>query len=314
MKCWMRILSVRLTSTKFKKTLIFGENYRKNEDDFYITVNGNKYMSALKDEFVVRISNLTYSEIVQIVDGQFYDIEIQAGYRSTGPKTIFKGGVIYISNEKTDMTTNTVILLCGSQLVAKYGQTRINLTLNSGVNMYAAITYAAKKAKLPTSNVSNRMLLQILQNPETINESFISWVEKLGIQNETYATNSDSILNSVFSIYDMSNDNYRTLQLNKNSVLLVNGYPKLTNDGVTFTMLPTLSLICGDTIKIDNDLIDVSASSRFEANKNYGMFLDVNGMYKVYQMRYSLSNRDNNFNCQVICKSNALMSKLLVTK
>lgn len=313
MKCWKRILKVYLTSRFFKKRLVFGENYLKGNEDLNINITGSKYMSSLKDEFVIKISNLTYSEIVQIIDGEFYDVEVQAGYQSIGVQTIFKGGVLYISNEKTDLTTNTVVLLCASQLVARYGQTRINLTLNSGINMYAAIQYAAKKAKISSINVSSKLQEQILQHTETIDGSFPNWVEKLGTENETYAMNSDSILDSAFSIYDMRNDNFRTIQLSKNLITLINGYPKLTDDGVTFTILPTVSLICGDTIKIDNEIIDVSASTKTEANKNYGMFLDANGLYKVYQMKYSLSNRSGNFYCQLICKSNALMKKFLVT-
>ena len=38
-------------------------------------------MSALKDVCTIKISNLTYSEITQIITGKFFDIEVWCGYK-----------------------------------------------------------------------------------------------------------------------------------------------------------------------------------------------------------------------------------------
>ena len=121
MDSWMRVLEVRLRSKYGRQELIFGDKWKKGKVDLNIQVSGHKYMSSLKDSCIVKISNLTYNEIVQIIDGEFYDVEIIAGYRNGNQTTFFKGGVLYISNSLDDTKTNTVYILCASELVAKYG-------------------------------------------------------------------------------------------------------------------------------------------------------------------------------------------------
>lgn len=133
MKAWMRILEVHLTSRLLKRKFIFGTNDDVTDNNLNISITGSKYMSTLKDICTIKIDNLTYDEIIAIIKGQYYDVEVRCGYKDAGSRIIFKGGVLYISNSLNSDKTNTAIILCGSQLVARYGQSRINLTLNSDI-------------------------------------------------------------------------------------------------------------------------------------------------------------------------------------
>ena len=79
-KAWMRVLRITLTTKSpgqngKNKQLVFEEN--ESGVGLAISVNGNKFMSTLKDNCTVKISNLTYVEIVQIITGQFYNIKIE---------------------------------------------------------------------------------------------------------------------------------------------------------------------------------------------------------------------------------------------
>lgn len=308
-KAWIRRLSITLTSKLCKKKMTFGEEHLKGKNDLYITVNGKKYMSILKDECVVRISNLSYSEIIQIIEGKYYDIQIQCGYKSQDTlNTIFDGGVLFISNERTNLTSNTVILLCASKLVASYGQQRINLTFQSGVNLYSAITYMNKIARLPNASVSKRLKAKAFLDSTSVNGTLSNSYEKL--LGDDSIVNTDNSLQSVLSIYDSSKPT-RIISLSNNNITFINGYPKLTNEGVTFTILPTMNFMCGDIVKIDNSIIDVSANNQDEAMKNYGRLLDANGLYRIYQISFSLSNRGEEFYLRLLCRSNEQLKAIL---
>ena len=80
------------------------------------------------------------------LDGKYFDVKIKAGYKGSGDVTMFDGGILYISNNRTNTKTTQAIILCASKLVAKFSQSRINLTLNSGLNLYSAAKYVLSKA------------------------------------------------------------------------------------------------------------------------------------------------------------------------
>lgn len=303
MKVWMRVIKIVLTSKSLKKKFVFGENYLHGNDDLTIDVTGTKYMSSLKDVCTIRIKNLTYNEITQIIMGQFYDVEIWAGYQNTGVNKIFDGGVLYISNKLDDKKTSTCIILCASHLVAKYGQSRINLTLNSGINMYSAINFICKRAGIPNSNVSTQFKKKFLTEILTVDDTAASWIDKLCSSNNTYIDNSDSITGATLSIFDAAKSNARVIKLNSNNIMLTGGYPRLTSDGLDVTLLPTFNFMCGDVIKIDNSILDVSVSTSSEVSKNYGAYFNQKGQYMVYQMQYTLQNRGQSFELNLKCKN-----------
>lgn len=309
MYAWIRTLEVSLTSTKLKKKMVFGTNRAVGKDDLFIDVRGHKYMSMLKDECVIKIKNLTMSEVVQIIDGQYYDVEVKAGYRSSSTMSIFNGGVLYISNEIDDRKSNTIIILCASKLVARYGQSRINLTLNSGINIFSAINFVCKRAAIPNTNVSTQFKKKFLQDVTTIDTSVAGWLDQLCANNETYIPNSDAITEGVVSIFDAAKSDNRVITLREDNMILQQ-YPQLDTDGLSLKVMPTFNFMCGDTIKIDNSIIQIPVTNKSEISKNYGYFLDKDGCYMIYQMQYALQNRGPEFNLQMLCKSRSLISKL----
>ena len=319
MKAWMRVLEVSLTSrlgeNRKTKQLVFGRNWEDGRDDLNIEVSCYKYMSSLKDVATIRISNLTYYEVVQIIQGKFYDVEIKAGYRSSGAQTIFSGGVLYISNSLDDNKTNTITILCASHLVAKFGQSRLNLTLNSGINTYSALRFILGRAGLPEShmNVSTQFKSQFLQDVVSVNDTAASWIDKFCSSNTNAITNSDSVTNSFVSLFDSNRSNARVIKLNSDTINLTGGYPQLTSDGLSLTVMPTFAFMCSDVIEIDNSVIQIPVSSNSEVMKNYGYFLDKDGHYMIYEMKYQLQNRGSSFSLQMTCKTRSLISNFIGT-
>ena len=314
MYAWMRRLEVTLTSRKMKKKLVFGQNYLRGEDDLSINVHGYKYLSTLKDECTIKISNLTYAEITLIQQGEFYDVTVTAGYRSASANDIFKGGVLYISTFTESNKTLTAIILCASQLVARFGQKRMNLTLNSNINMYAAIKFACKYAGIPDNqiDVSTQLKKKFLPDLTNIDSTPASFIEQLCKVNDSYMPNSDAINGGVVSLYDAARSNKRIIYLRNDNIIL-NEYPHLTEEGLDITVMPTFNFMCGDTVKIDNSLIEIPVYNKTDMSKNYGYFMDKDGFYIVYQMEYTLANRASQFELKMLCKARSLISRLAGT-
>lgn len=311
MKLWMRALSVVLTSRKLKKSMTFGMNYLQGKDDISIDIVGYKYMSTLSDEFTVKLKNLTYSQIVQIISGEYYDIDIYCGYRSAQVNKIFSGGVFYVSNRIDDMKTTTCILICTSTLIARFGQTRLNLSLNSGINMYSALNYICKKAGIPSVRLSEQLKLDMSNDMLSMNTTVANMLEQLTNNYPSLIVNSDASLGSVLSMFDSARSNDRVINCTSKVIQLSQGYPRLTTDGLTMTVFPGFNFTCGDVIKVDNSLIDISVSNKSEVSKNYGYFLDEDGYYMIYQIQYVLQNRGDAFNVEMLCKSRNLITRVL---
>ena len=314
-KAWMRVLRITLTTKSpgqngKNKQLVFEEN--ESGVGLAISVNGNKFMSTLKDNCTVKISNLTYVEIVQIITGQFYNIKIECGYKSSGVQTIFEGGVMYISNLRESVDTNTVTILCASHLVASYGQRRINLSFNSGINMYSAINFVCKVGGVPNPNISTQFKKQFLEGIENAhNQTAAEWVNDQTAKNGSYISSSDCIGNSFMTLFDANKSNARVIKLNKDTLLLTNGFPRMTADGLVFSVMPTFAFQCGDTIVMDNSLIQINVTSQSEATKNLGGLLDENGQYMIYEIHYQLENRGQNFFIEIYAKTRSRISAYL---
>lgn len=302
MKAWKRVLFVTLKSRKLKKSFTFGSNDLYGKDDLSISCSIYKYMSALKDNATIKIDNLTPYQIIQLIKGEFYEIEIWAGYQKGNINKVFSGEVLYISNQQNSNRTNTVVILAASKLVARYGQNRLNLTLNSGINLYSAINFICRRAGMSNSNISTQFKKEFLKEVITLNGTADSWLDKLCSNNSSYIINSDSITEQTFSMFDSAKSNGRVIKIDSSNILL-NEIPRLTNDGLEFKILPTFNFICGDTIQIDNSVIDISITNRSQISKNYGAYLSSKGQYMIYEMQYVLQNRGEVFNLQLNCKN-----------
>lgn len=307
--CWMRDIAVILTSKTLNKQMIFGQNWKQGKEDLDITINGSKYLSGLKDEFTIKIDNLTYNELLELVVGQYYDVEIKCGYRSSGIHTIFKGGVLYISNDIESRKTQSIIILCASKLVAKYGQQRLSLGLNSGINMYSAINFLMRRAGVKNSNVSEEFKNRIIRESEQVSSTINSFIENF-TQANNMLINSDSSYGNDVTIWSPYRTDARLYDLTSNVTILVGGYPQLTSDGLSMSVLPSFNFMPGDTIKIDNSIINLGVYSKSEVFSNKGFYLDEDGKYMIFQLSYSLQNRGSEFSVRILAKSRGLMSKI----
>lgn len=308
MKAWMRVLEVYL-SRKGKdgklSQIRFGTNWQVGKDDLKILVSGKKNLSSVSDTCTISISNLSYKEMIEIVNGNFFDVEVKCGYRNGNVFTVFKGGILYISNKLNSVKTNTVKILCGSELVAKYSQQRINFTIASGMNLYSALKYVAMKAEIPNSNISKEFRNKFFNQVLSENESVGSWLDKLGKTNPNFIINSDASNGSSFSIYDCF-EKHRIINLNEKNIEL-ESFPKLSSNGLNLTIIPTMNFTPGDMIKIDNSLIDISTTNRSDNN---AIYLDSDGIYMIYSIRYTLANRASEFSFELDCKAKNLVTNL----
>lgn len=310
MKAWIRKLEVILTSTKIKKQMLFGTD---DKQQLNISVNGGKYLSTMKDNFVVKISNLTYYEIVQIIQGEYYNIEIKCGYRTSGSETIFKGYVLYVSNKLEDRKTNTVYIICASQLVGLYNSKRLNLTLNSGINLYSAISFICKRSGIRALNIDDAFKHRFITEITTINNTAGEYINNIIGNSSSFVGNSDTSGDNVVSIWDSSRKDARKITIREDNIILTGGYPTISSEGLTITLMPTFNFIPGDVIVIDNALIDLSITSKNEINSNPGYFLDKSGEYMIYEIQYALSNRSDEFSIQILAKSKSLLSNITGT-
>lgn len=315
-RAWMRELEIILTSTKYQKKMVFGTNWKKGKPDLNISVTGTKYLSSLKDRMTVTITNLTYREITELISGQFYNIEIKAGYRkdyqTSGAHTIFKGGVLYISNVLGDRKSNDVVILCASEMVARYGQNRLNLSLNSGINMYSAISFILARAGISSNKayIDEDFKSRILKENEIANGKVGSWLDTLCNTNN-FVVNTDGILGSDVAIWSPYRRDIRKIKLTNSTIILTGGYPSLDSDGLKLSLMPTFGFAPGDTIEVDNSIIDIGTRDESEALKNIAQFMDRDGNYIVYQIDVNLENRGSNFSYNLECKAKSLWSNIL---
>lgn len=306
MNTWMRSIQVILTSTSLKQKMVFDTN---KSVSLNIKINGYKYLSTLKDNFTLKISNLTYKEIVTLISGQFYDVEIKAGYMSASTSTIFKGSVIYISNVLNDKKTNEVIILCGNNIVAKFGQGRLNLSLQSGINMYSALSFICKRAGINNPYIDNDFKARIIRESINANQTIGSYLDMF-TESNGFVIQSDSTYSNDVSIWNPYRKDSRKIVLDSSKIVLTSGYPTLTSEGLRITLLPTFNFMPGDTIVLDNSVINVGVSSQSEVYENRTYFMDESGQYVIFEIEYILENRGPGFSVNMLCKSKSLISNV----
>ena len=302
---WMRILHITLISNKLNRSMTIGASSVVNPT---IKVTGHKYLSPLKDSCTIEITNLSYAEIVQIIHGEYYNAYVECGYKDSMTMTIFKGGVLYITNDVDDVESNVVTILCASQVVAKLGQSRINLSLNSGINMYAALKLICDTSGLRNTHIDDGLRATYLQDIISANDSPGGWLERLTTQfGGTYASTSSSGGEDI-SVIDVFKSKLRVIKLSEKTITLTNGKPKLTSDGLKLTVMPTFEFNPGDVIQIDNSYINMSDASY---NTNLGVQLDKDGQYMIFEINYTLENRGPGFSLEMKCKARSLFNSFL---
>lgn len=300
---WMRVLTVSLTSYKTKRKMIFGGS----DVNLDMSVKGYKYMSALKDTCTIKISNLTYKEMISIIQDEYYLVEVKCGYEQGNVFTIFKGGVLYVSNSLSDNKTNECIIICGNEMVARFSQQRLNLNFNSGINLYSALNFVCKMSGVPNAAISDNFKQRFIEDIISANGKTANIIESIADAYDDMIITTDSSDGSTISIFDTITGSPRVIVLNSSTIDLSGGYPQLTSSGLTITIMPTMLFKPTDIIKIDNSILDISVGSQSEISKNYANYLDKDGMYTIYEIEYNLENNGSQFSIGLHCKSKSLL-------
>lgn len=293
MNCWIRNVKVVLRTKDGRHSMTFDNSYT-------IDVSGSKYMAAMQDSCTVRIKNMAYTDMLKVISQEYFDVIIFAGYGSN-PPVIFKGGIVYISNTKDDYTTNECIILCASYLVARFSQQRLKLSMNSGINLYAAIKYIFKKIGINTVNLDTEDTVK-LTDMLNIDTTIGSYLQSCADQYHMILNTDTAATNAVVSIQSRLHDN-KLVEINNRDVLVSDGYPRLTTDGFELTLLPT-SITPGNIVHIDNSILDLSEDQQVTAKT---IQLNPLGHYLVYQIDYRLETRGSNFTMRLRCRNNAVM-------
>ena len=311
----IRVLEVYFYSDDNNRGISFGTNWRKDKskigDEVSISITGTKYLSPMKDNFTITISNLTYNEILYLIEAKMYRVVIKAGYRNGNIVDIFNGYVIYVSNYQEDRTTNKVVILCGNKVVAEYGQKKLNLSINSGINMYSALKFVLRRGGITNPHIDPTFKNRILQDMVSVENQQVGQRVESFCNTYNFASDGDSLNGGDLSIMSPSKTTKRLIKLTSDRCILVNGYPKLTSEGIMMTILPTFDISTLNTIQIDNSILNMSVSSYSSAaDLNITHFLDPEGYYIVYQLSYNLSNRERMFNITLNAKSKNLFGKI----
>lgn len=310
-QAWIRILQVTLKSEKLGRQITFGSLNQSSGWEPSISVKGYKYVGFMKDNCTITINNLSYTEIVEIMTGEYFDVQVDCGYKNGSIFTIFKGSILYISNSVDDRETNVVTILCGSELLGRFSKNRLKLNFNSGINLYSALQFVCKLQGIKNTNISTQLKTQFIQEIANVNDNTSGYLESLMELTTSYVGNSDASLGSTFSFFDASKSSNRIILINNQMVDITNGHPHLNEDGLTLTVSPTQQYLCTDVIQIDNSIIQLEeVTSTDQLSKLYGVYLDKDGQYMIYQIQYSLENRGAPFSINLTCKSRALVALL----
>lgn len=299
--CWMRQIEIRLYSILNNSKIVYGGTA---DSQLNITVKGNKYLSSLKDNGSVTISNLTYAEITKLILGQYYKIEIWAGYRTQSLQCYFKGSVSFISDKIATRRDNQTYILFASDMVAAYSQKRMNLTLNSGINLYAAFRYICLTTGIDSNHLPESLKQQFLQEVTQNYGTAATLVDQIAQNTGSFSIDTDNSIDGAGVVNCSDLTDKRQIRINPNTINFTKGNPTLDKDGLKITLLPTFCFKPGDIIIIDNSIIDVSISdpnqvaSTFKAN-----YLDKNGAYMIIELDYNMQNRGPTFEINIKARS-----------
>ena len=313
LKNWMRVLKVVLKRKNDLngQAIVFGDNKYPFEN-LDINVQIFKYMSTAKDNALISITNLTYSKVIEIMVSKFYSVEIICGYEYGNQFLVFKGQVLRISNTLLSNRSNVINILCGSDLIARFSQATLNFSLNSGINMYSAISFMAKASGINkvNTNISNQFKRQFLSDNISSNDTIGSFLTNMTNNNPYYIINSDASTGSTFSIFDARKSNNRVIKIKNGD--FIGGFPRLDSEGLTFSVLPSFNFAPGDVIIIDNSLINLENITNIgQLSTQPGMYLDKNGAYMIMSIDYKLENRSSSFACNIKAKARSLISNYI---
>ena len=306
---WIRIIEVRLFSRLHPSKIIYGNYTNPDSDQLNINITGTKKMASNQNTCTVKITNLTYEDILKITMGEYYGVEIWVGYRMGDVFKWFDGEVAYISQKLNNHKDNEVTILCASRLVAQYTQNRMGLNLNSGINLYSAVKYVTDRAGIKSSSFNNSGLKdQFLDKAISAMDTPKSLLELIADQQnlDLYTDTSDGTIVDITTLSDK-----RQIKINRDTISFLNGNPTISSAGLDIYLLPTFDFRVGDIIIIDHSLVNITADNLSSAQKDFkANYMDTTlvgsdaskrgyGMYIIKNIDFIFQNRGDSFNIHI---------------
>lgn len=323
--CWMRHINVRLYSKDLNQYIIYGENRKIDEngkeefrDSLNIVIDGYKKIATAANYGVVQISNLSYEDIIKIIDGKFYKIEIWAGYYMGSFRCYYSGTVAFISQKISTNKDYTAYITFANDYIANWTQQRLNFNLNSGINMYAAFEYMAKRNGFESKYIDPKLKNIILNKSIQMYGTAKSFTDMLSdMQNDVFATSDPGAWGEAIDISTL--DGKAQYIINDKTLIFESGNPTLDKTGLHFRMMPTYNFNVGDIVIVDNRLIDISESNVSENKTAFkSMYLDTTladaqsgyknfGQYMIREIHFHFENRGMTFCLEVTAKALSLV-------
>ena len=307
---WIRNIKVVLTSKKNGKQFIF----QSGRDELNIDIIGTKNLALLKDKGTVTITNLPYDIILRIVADEYYGIEIFVGYGKDEKclDRYFKGEVSFISQKIHSRHDVDTYITYASTYVAKFSQQRINLTLNSGINLYAAISYLCQQTGLRININPANLRDYYLSETRTLIDQPGNLIEQIAaISGEKFQLSTDESENGLYIDCTTLQDK-RKIVLDPNMILIAKGNPTISLAGLKMTVLPMFNFKPGDIITVPNSMIDVSVSDAEAVPSTFNPnFLSKTQQYMIRQINYHFQNRASIFELNITAVAVDLLKNIV---
>lgn len=334
MQCWMRKLKIELISDITKQKIVFGDNQEERtrsymygvpspsvNDNLTIKVTGNKYPALNKDKGTVTIYNINQATLLKIQQEKFYHINIYCGYQSWGedPFLIFSGEVAYLSTTIHSAHDTECYIIFASSLVARYSQKRMNLALNSGLNIYSLMNYVLYTNGVTKAHLDQELKKSVINEYRMTNGSLTTILDSYTIANTgDYTIATDGTEGTVIDVTTLKGK--RFIKIDSRSIPIQSGNPTVTSEGLKIMLFPVCNLKVGDVLVIDNSLINVaiqnaeSVTSTFNTN-----YMDLTsdplkdgtyGYYMIYDLGYTLENRGSAFQYNIKGRALSILKNL----
>lgn len=319
-KLWIRLLYLEFINDDTGENLIIGKTVDDSKKP-RIEVSGTKYISSVKDNFKIQVYNMTYLQIYTIQKRQLFHVKIYAGYLNgqsyfdfTAP-VVYDGYVMNLLNSKRQYSDNIVTFIVTSKLVAKAQQFRLNISYQSGVNLYAMAKYIGEKAGMTNSNISESLQNTFANDLASCDTSAANYLEQIANSDNSVFVSTDSTSDSEFSIFDLSDEDRSrtTIVIDPSKGMLIDDAPEINSSGLTFESLPVVQYLIGDVINIDNSLINVaSGQDTYSESMKVpnAVYLNAQGLYYIWQVDYKLSNANGDFKLTLTCKNKEMFENI----
>lgn len=314
MQCWMRLLRIEFTSIQARETIVIGDNQQERQrryhhgivassinDNLSIKVTGTKYPAINKDKGTITIINLDYETILRIKLGEYYNVKIYCGYKSWNkePFLIYSGEVSYMSTKIYSHHETETYITFASRIVAKYSQKRMNLALNSGLNVYAMMNYVLNANGATKSHLDPELKKKAITEYKMLNGQLTTILDSYTLTNTgDYSIAVDGTEGTVIDVTSIKGK--RFIKVDPHAIPIGSGNPTVTSEGLQIILLPICNLKVGDILVIDPTIINIaiqnaeSVISTFNAN-----YMDSNGCYMIRELTFNLENRGSNFGYQI---------------